>query len=150
MQTGDPCWRGADGVAVLELPFRVFLPDGTPRTNPDEWSQDPEVLAAVGWSRSTLTAEDVAALTPPPPDPPVPAAPANWTTPGGWPLGLGDGDVGRLAALHYLSSRRHAAGLPVAAVVLDAAGVEHTLTFAELDTLLLAYSAAVEVRHAAP
>jgi hypothetical protein len=145
MHVGDPCWRGADGVAVLELPFRVVMPDGTTRTNPDEWSHDADVLAATGWARSTLTAEDVAALTPPPPPgPPV------WITPAGWPLGLSDDDVGRVASLHYLSSRRHAAGLPVTASVIDAAGTEHTMTFAELDSLLIAYAAAVESRHATP
>jgi len=143
MNVGDPCWRGPDGVAVLELPFRVVLPDGTTRTNPAEWSQEPDVLAATGWTPSALTAEDVASLTPPPE-----ARPPVWIAPAGWPLGLAEPDVARLAAIHYLSSRRHAAGLPVAAGVIDAAGTEHTLTFAELDALLLAYAAAVESRHA--
>jgi hypothetical protein len=29
----DPCWRDASGVAALELPFRVDMPDGSTRTD---------------------------------------------------------------------------------------------------------------------
>jgi nucleotide-binding universal stress UspA family protein len=143
MTAGDPCWRGPDGVAVIDLPFRVVMPDGTTRTNPDEWSQDADVLAATGWRRDTLTADDVAAMTPlAPPSPPV------WVTPAGWPLGLSDAEAGRLAALHYLAARRHAAGLPASVVVVDADGVEHVVAFADLDALLLEYAAAVEASNA--
>ncbi|NDA72843.1 MAG: energy transducer TonB [Betaproteobacteria bacterium] len=71
----DPCWRDASGVAALELPFRVTLPDGSTRTDPSQWSEDADVLAATGWARSTLTQADIDLLFPAPPAPPAPAAP---------------------------------------------------------------------------
>ena len=62
---GDSCWRDASGVAHLSLPFRVRLPDGSTRTDPTQWSEDADVLAATGWTRSTLTQADIDLLYPP-------------------------------------------------------------------------------------
>lgn len=144
MIVGDPCWRGPDGVAVLELPFRVFLPNGSTRTNPAEWSLDQAVLDATGWRADTLTADDVAALTPAaPPEPP------SWETPDGWRLPLDEATLQRVAALHYLASRRAAAGLAATVTLADTAGESHTLSFAALDSIVIAYSAALEAAHGA-
>lgn len=147
MTIGDPCWRDADGVAVLELPWRVFLPDGTTRTDPSQWSEDADVLSATGWARSTLTEADVAALTPP--DPPAPPEPPSWATPAGWRMSMSAEAVSAYAALYLLASRRQQLGQPRPVIVIDAAGERHELPFAEFDTLMLGYGAAVEAQHGA-
>jgi hypothetical protein len=139
MNIGDACWRDAAGVAHLDLPWRVVLPDGTTRTDPAQWCEDADVLAATGWTRSTLTADDVAALTPAPPEP------AGWLTPGGWRIGTTPEDVSRLTSLYVLAARREQLGRGVPVAITDMDGERHALTFAEFDGLMLAYGAAMEV-----
>lgn len=139
MIAGDPCWRSADGGVCLELPWRVILPDGTTRTDPSQWSQDDEVLAATGWTRSTLTDADIAALVPPEPQP------SGWVTPGGWRLRTEASDVALLTGLYVLASRREQLGLSQPVTVVDADGVRHTMTFAEFESLMFSYGAAMEV-----
>lgn len=145
MMIGDPCWRDADGVVTLELPWRVYLPDGSTRTDPSQWSEDAEVLAATGWTRSTLTEADIAALTPP--APPAQPEPPSWATPAGWRLPTTPEAVSALTALYVLARRRHELGQPRPVVVIDAAGERHELPFPEFDTLMLSYGAAVEAQH---
>lgn len=143
MNVGDPCWRGADGVAAMELPWRVVMPDGSTRTDPSQWSEEPDVLAATGWARSTLTAEDVAAMTPAVPEVP------GWPTPAGWKLGVTSGDVAMLTGLYVLAARREQLGVSRPVVITDTAGTTHEMTFAEFDALMLAYGAAVEASYGA-
>jgi hypothetical protein len=138
MQAGEPCWRDAAGVAHLDLPWRVVLPDGTTRTDPAQWCEDADVLAATGWTRSTLTDADVAALTPPEPEP------VGWLTPGGWRIGTSTEDVSRLTATYVLAARREQLGRGVPVAITDTDGERHVLAFAEFDSLLLAYGAAME------
>lgn len=147
MTTGEPCWRDADGVAALDLPWRVFLPDGTTRTDPSQWSEDSDVLAATGWTRSALTDADIAALTPP--EPPAPPEPPSWATPAGWRLPTTPDAVSALAALYVLSRRRNELGQSRPVIVFDAAGQRHEMPFAEFDSLMLSYGAAVEEQHGA-
>ena len=138
MNTGEPCWRDAAGVAHLDLPWRVVLPDGTTRTDPTQWSEDADVLAATGWTRSTLTDDDVAAMTPPAPEP------AGWLTPGGWRIGTTPEDVSRLTSLYVLAARREQLGRGVPVAITDTAGERHLLSFPEFDALMLSYGAAME------
>ena len=142
-QIGDPCWR-RNGVAALVLPFRVRLPDGSTRTDPEQWSQDAAVLAATGWAASTLTQADLDALFPPPPPPPVPSPfEAGWETPAGWRLAWQPDDVALLTGLYVLAQRANELGVGSPAVtVQDMDGVTHTLPFAEYEQLMLAYGAA--------
>jgi len=136
----DPCWRDASGVAALELPFRVQLPDGSTRTDPTQWSEDADVLAATGWSRSTLTQADLDALFPQPPEPSWLAA--GYETPEGWRLGWQANDVALLTGLYVLAARANQLGVQQPCVVTDMSGDRHALTFAEFETLMLAYGAA--------
>lgn len=139
---GDPCWR-RNGVAALVLPFRVRLPDGSTRTDPSQWSQDAAVLAATGWSESTLTQEDLDALVPPPPPPPEPSPyELGWETPLGWRLAWQPDDVALLTGLFVLAKEADALGLTQPVVVTDMANERHSLTFAEFRDLMLAYGAA--------
>lgn len=141
-QIGDPCWR-RNGVAALVLPFRVRLPDGSTRTDPEQWSQDAAVLAATGWAASTLTQEDLDALYPPPPPPPEPSPfEAGWESPAGWRLAWQPDDVALLTGLFVLAKEADALGLTQPVAVTDMAGERHSLTFTEFRDLMLAYGAA--------
>jgi len=139
----DSCWRDASGVAALELPFRVQLPDGTTRTDPSQWSEDADVLAATGWARSTLTQADLDAMFPPAPPAPEPTwLEAGYETSDGWRLGWQADDVALLTGLYVLAARANQLGVTQPCVVTDKAGQRHTLTFAEFEALMLAYGAA--------
>jgi hypothetical protein len=140
---GDSCWR-RQGVAALELPFRVRLPDGSTRTDPSQWGNDEAVLAATGWSRSTLTQEDIDILFPPPPPAPEPTPyEAGFDTGLGWRLGWQPDDVALLTGLYVLNQRASELGVGSPAVTVeDMDGVTHTLPFAEYEQLMLAYGAA--------
>jgi len=136
----EPCWRDASGVAALELPFRIVLPDGSTRTDPSQWSEDAGVLAAAGWTRSTLTQADLDAMFPPPPEPTW--LEAGFLTPQGWRVGWQADDVALLTGLYVLAARAAQLGVTQPVVVADMAGERHTLTFAEFEMLMLAYGAA--------
>jgi hypothetical protein len=143
MNVGDPCYRDRNGVAHAALPFRVRLSDGSTRTDPAQWSQDADVLAATGWQPSTLTQADLDLLYPPPPPPPEPTwLEAGYETPGGWRLGWQADDVALLTGLYVLAARAAALGVDQPCVVTDTAGERHTLTFAEFEAMMLAYGAA--------
>jgi hypothetical protein len=136
----DSCWRDASGVAVLELPFRVRMADGSTRTDPKQWSEDADVLAATGWTRSTLTQADLDALFPPLPEPAW--LEAGYETSEGWRLGWQADDVALLTGLYVLAARANQLGATQPCVVTDMAGERHTLTFAEFESVMLAYGAA--------
>ena len=137
---GADCWRDSSGVATLSLPFRVALPDGTTRTDPAQWSLDQAVLDATGWTRSTLTQEDLDLLYPPPPEPTW--LEAGFLTPQGWRIGWQADDVALLTGLYVLAAREAQLGVSQPVVVTDMAGERHTMTFAEFEGLMLAYGAA--------
>lgn len=138
-QLNDPCWR-LDGRAYLTLPDRVRLPDGTTRTDPEQWSADPEVLAATGWERSTLTQEDLDRLYPPPPEP-GPLA-AGYDTGLGFRLAWQPEDVALLTGLYVLGQRAEELGVEQPIIVTDTDGQPHELTFQQYDQLMLGYGAA--------
>jgi hypothetical protein len=140
MTVGDPCWRDARGVAALSLPFRIDLPDGSTRTDPEQWSQDADVLAASGWMRSALTQADIDLLDPPPPPPSW--VDAGYETPQGWRLAWQADDVALLTGLYVLAKRASELGVEQPCVVTDMAGQRHTLTFAEFEVVMLGYGAA--------
>lgn len=136
----DPCWRDAAGVAAMWLPFRVALPDGSTRTDPAQWSEDADVLAATGWARSTLTQADLDLLCQPPPAPSW--LEAGYETSDGWRLGWQADDVALLTGLYVLTARANQLGVTQPVVVTDMDGERHTLTFAAFESLMLAYGTA--------
>jgi hypothetical protein len=137
---GDPCWRDAGGLAAMELPFRVAMPDGSTRTDSTQWGEDSDVLAATGWTRSTLTQDDLDLLYPP--APPLSWLDAGYQTADGWRLGCQADDVALLTGLYVLAARANQLGVAQPCVVTDMAGERHTLTFEEFEALMLAYGAA--------
>lgn len=147
---GDPCWR-LNGVAFLELPFRVRLPDGSTRTDPGQWSLDEAVLEATGWRRSALKQVDIDRLFPAPPPPPEPSPfELGWETPLGWRLAWQPDDVALLTGLYVLAKRAAELGVEQPVVVTDMAGERHTMTFAEFEPLMLGYGAARAALSAGP
>lgn len=65
MQIGDFCYR-LNGVAVLELPWRVRLADGSTRTDPTQYILIDGLLESLGYTESEVTQADLDALAPPP------------------------------------------------------------------------------------
>ena len=137
---GDFCYRDASGVAVVSLPFRITLPDGSTRTDPSQWWLDQTARAASGFTESTLTQEDLDLLFPPSPQP-------SWIDLGydtglGWRMGWQADDVALLTGMYVLGQRAAALGIDQPVVVFDMAGQPHAMTFAEFDVLILTYGAA--------
>jgi hypothetical protein len=137
---GDFCYRDINGIPSMSLPWRIRLPDGFTRNDPSVWFADPEIRAISGWTESTLTQEDIDFLFPPPPEP-------TWLDLGfdtglGWRLGWKPDDVAMLTGMYVLGQRAAALGSDQPVVVFDMAGQPHSMTFAEFDTLILAYGGA--------
>jgi hypothetical protein len=63
MNVGDFCYR-LNGNAILELPWRVRLSDGSTRTDPSQYILIDGLLESLGYSESVLTQEDIDALAP--------------------------------------------------------------------------------------
>ena len=141
-QLNDPCWR-LNGRAYLSLPDRVRLPDGTTRTDAEQWANDPAVLAATGWERSTLTQADLDRLYPPPPD-------AGYDTGLGFRLAWQPEDVALLTGLYVLGQRAEELGVEQPLVVTDTDGEPHSLTFSEFDAMMLGYGSARAALSAPP
>jgi len=140
MTVGSPCYRDARGVAVLNLPFRVTMPDGSTRTDPSQWWLDQTARAASGYTESTLTQEDLDLLFPPSSQP-------SWIDLGydtgmGWRMGWQADDVALLTGMYVLVKRALKFGIEQPVVVFDIEGQPHVMTFAEYDMLILAYGAA--------
>jgi hypothetical protein len=140
---GDFCYRDANGTAVLSLPFRVTMPDGSTRTDPSQWWLDEEARAASGFTESTLTQEDLDLLFPPEPPPPEPTwIELGYDTGLGWRMGWQADDVALLTGMYVLGQRAAALGIDQPVVVFDMEGIPHAMTFAEFDVLILTYGAA--------
>ena len=54
---------------ISPLPWRVRMPDGSTRTDPEQWASEPAALAAAGYIVTERTPEDDIE----PPEPPPPA-----------------------------------------------------------------------------
>jgi hypothetical protein len=61
MQIGDFCYR-LNGVAVLEMPWRIRLSDGSTRTDPSQYTLIDGLLESLGYVESVLTQEDIDAI----------------------------------------------------------------------------------------
>jgi hypothetical protein len=60
-------YRNLSTGRIEPLPWRVRMPDGSTRTDPDQWASHPEVLAAAGFVETVRTPEDD--IVPPEPTP---------------------------------------------------------------------------------
>jgi len=151
LQIGDPCWR-FDGLPYLAPPKRIRLADGSTRTDPEQFSDDQELLTQSGWERSELTESDIVALTPPAPPPPPEPGPleAGYDTGLGFRLAWQPEDVALLTGLYVLGQRAEELGVTQPLVVTDTDGQPHSLTFSELDQMMLGYGSARAALSAPP
>jgi hypothetical protein len=60
-------YRNLSTGRISPLPWRVRLPDGSTRTDPDQWASDPAALTAAGYVVTERTPEDD--IVPPEPTP---------------------------------------------------------------------------------
>lgn len=60
-------YRNLSTGRIEPLPWRVRMPDGSTRTDPDQWANDPEAVAASGFVVTERTPEDD--IEPPQPTP---------------------------------------------------------------------------------
>ena len=134
---GDFCWRDKDGIAHLNLPFRIVLPDGSTRTDPSQYSLDENVLSLTGWTKSTLDHADIHRLFPPPPE--LSPLEIGFDTGYGWNLGWKPDDVALLTGLYVLSKRAKELNIDQPIVVLDTNNQSHSLTFSEYEDIMLRY-----------
>lgn len=139
MNIGSSCFRGENGVAVLSLPFRVVMPDGSTRTDPTQWWLDSEARQASGYIESTLTQDDIDLLFTP--------EPSMWLEAGydtglGWNLAWTPDNVALLTGLYVLAKRASELGINQPCVITDMHGDKHSMTFEQFELLMLAYGAA--------
>lgn len=140
---GDFCWRDKNGVAHISLPFSVVLSNGFTRTDPSQWSLDDAVMLDTGWTRSTLTQEDLDVLFPPSPPPPEPSLlEIGFTTPSGWRLGWTPDNVALLTGLYVLAKESNELGINNPIIITDTSGEKHELSFEEFKNIMLSYGAA--------
>jgi hypothetical protein len=145
-----PYYRNTTTNEVVPLPHRIRLPDGTTRTDPQQWADEPETLAAAGFTITDITQADI--------DAKKPAfevlrqqalqqldaiwqntIKAGWQTPLGWSLGLDIADVTLLTGAFLLLKESVALGLGTTIDIIDIDGVPHTLDLPTFTQIMLAY-----------
>lgn len=145
-----PHYRNTVSGRIEPLPHRIRLPDGSTRTDPEQWSNDPETLAAAGYALAEVTQADVDAVKP--------AFEAvrqkyiqrlddiwqstisgGWQTPFGWSLGLGIPDVTLLTGAFLLLKESSSLGLGSTVDIIDLDGQPHTLDLPTFTQLMLGY-----------
>lgn len=145
-----PYYRNLRNGYVEKLPFRVRLPDGTTRTDPDQWKNDPEILFLAGYMETSLSEEDIARFRP------TLQQIQNqklselenywskkiqdgWTTPSGWKLGLKTEDVTLLTGAFLLLKESVNLGLSNSVNVVDTDNQSHTMDLTSMTQLMLGY-----------
>lgn len=145
-----PYYRNTATGQVELLPHRVRLPDGSTRTDPEQWVTEPETMAAAGYELTEITQADI--------DSKKPAFETlrqqrlayldniwkntiknGWQTPLGWSLGLDISDVTLLTGAFLLLKESVALGLGSTVAILDTTGQPHTLDLPTFTQIMLAY-----------
>jgi len=145
-----PYYRNISNNRIEKLPFRVRMPDGSTRTDPEEWSLDPNVLAAAGYIESDVFQEDI--------DLKLPTLEnlkelktkeldqwwditiANgYATPEGWKLGLKTEDVTLLTGAFLLLKESVNLGVASTTTIIDTDQNPHTLDLSTMTMLMLGY-----------
>lgn len=145
-----PHYRNTATGAVTTLPHRIRLPDGTTRTDRDQWAAEPDTLAAAGYAVTEITQADLDALKPAFEILRQQALQqldaiwqdtirTGWQTPLGWNLGLDIADVTLLTGAFLLLKESVALGLATTIDIIDIAGVPHTLDLPTFTQIMLAY-----------
>lgn len=149
---GDPpYYRHIASGKVMKLPFSVRMPDGSSRTDPEQWSQDPEVMAIAGFEQTEITQEDINVMLPKLSEEKEKRIfdlqniwqygilKEGYTTPEGWKLGIDTDDVSLLTGAFLLLKESSTLGLGDTTTIVDMEGVSHVLSLAEMTNLMLQY-----------
>ena len=149
---GDPpYYRHIASGKVMKLPFSVRMPDGSSRTDPEQWSQDPEVMVIAGFEQTEITQEDINAMLPKLSEEKEKRIfdlqniwqygilKEGYTTPEGWALGIDTDDVSLLTGAFLLLKESSALGLGDTTTIIDMEGIPHVLSLAEMTNLMLQY-----------
>lgn len=148
-----PYFRNKNTNMVEKLPIRIRLPDGSTRTDPSQWSQDPSLLELAGYELTELTQQDIEIKMPPPPTLDELKIQKNkeldgiweqkvksgWQTPQGWNLGLDISDVTLLTGAFLLLKESVGLGLGSSTTIIDTNGTSHEVSLPDLTMLMLAY-----------
>lgn len=146
-----PYYRHIASGFVRRLPFSVRMPDGSSRTDPEQWSQDPEVMSVAGYEVTEITQEDIDNALPKlseEQDRAIAQLNVNWdtytkyngfNTSEGWSLGINTEDVSLLTGAFLLLKESSALGLADSTIVVDMSGVSHTISLEDMTNLMLQY-----------
>lgn len=146
-----PYYRHIASGLVRRLPFSVRMPDGSSRTDPEQWSQDPEAMSVAGYEVTEITQEDIDNALPKlseEQDRAIAQLNVNWdtytkyngfNTPEGWSLGINTEDVSLLTGAFLLLKESSALGLADSTIVVDMSGVSHTISLESMTNLMLQY-----------
>ena len=148
-----PHYRNKFTGLIETLPNRIRLPDGSTRTDPSQWSNDPEILELSGFMITEVTQEDINVKMPSLEEAKQQKLEAlnevwkekiksGWETPHGWSLGLDISDVTLLMGAFLLLKEASALGLQNSTTIIDIEGVSHELNIQDLTSLMLAYGQA--------
>ena len=145
-----PYYRNTRTGRVETLPFRIRMPDGSTRTDPDEWSLDPSVLNVAGYIETNITQDDI--------DYKKPTLEnlkqqklqklenywdykiaQGWSSPEGWKLGLTINDVTLLTGAFLLLKEGVNLNLTSSTTIIDMDNVAHTIDLQTMTMLMLSY-----------
>lgn len=145
-----PYYRNIRTGRVETLPFRVRMPDGSTRTDPEQWSLDPTVLSAAGYIETNITQEDI--------DYKKPTLQnlkqiklqklesywnykiaQGWASPEGWKLGLTINDVTLLTGAFLLLKEGVNLGLISSTTIIDMDNTAHIVDLPTMTMLMLSY-----------
>ena len=146
-----PYYRHIPSGKVTKLPFSVRMSDGSIRTDPLQWAQEPEVMIEAGFEPTEITEQDIENALPKLFEEKERATNQlyiNWenyvkyngfVTSEGWSLGIDVNDVSLLTGAFLLLKEGSSLGLGDTTTIVDMDGVQRTINLQDMTTLMLQY-----------
>lgn len=145
-----PYYRNKLTGLIEKLPNRIRLPDGSTRTDPSQWSNDPMILELSGFEITEVTQRDIDLKAPSIEEKRTAllaaldilwkeTAQTGWKTPYGWNLGLDISDVTLLTGAFLLLKEAVSIGLQTTTTIIDTDGSSHEIGLQDLTYLMLSY-----------
>lgn len=146
-----PYYRHITSGKVQKLPFSVRMPDGSLRTDPQQWSLDPSVMLVAGYEATQITQQDIDDALPKlneEKERSIAQLNINWetyikyngfTTSEGWSLGIDTSDVSLLTGAFLLLKESVSMGLTESTNIVDMLGNNHTVDLATMTSIMLQY-----------
>lgn len=146
-----PYYRHILSGRIQKLPFSVRMPDGSLRTDPKQWSQDPYVMSIAGYELSNITEQDIEYALPKLPEEKeksISQLNINWKnyienngfrTEEGWYLGIDTSDVSLLTGAFLLLKESVSMGLENSTSIVDMHGNSHVVDLHAMTNIMLQY-----------